>query len=128
MISKVYAMLTEARDGHLCRLLRRKVPLAGWKRLLNRTGETYTQQDSGDHDQYQTRHQIHRPTDHERISRGGARVDMSSGGCPGRVEGGCKNGRGGIDGEGNRGDGKGEGDEIRGVCDDPFQETNNFLG
>ena len=53
---------------------------------------------------------------------------MSGGRSVGRVEGGCNNRRGGIDGEGNRGDGEGEGDEIRGVYDDLFQEKNYFQG
>ena len=38
---------------------------------------------------------------------------MSGGRSVGRVEGGCNNWRGRIDGEGNRGDGEGEGDEMR---------------
>jgi len=40
----------------------------------------------------------------------------------GLVEGGCKNGRGGVDGEGERGNREREGDKIRGVHDDLFQE------
>lgn len=53
---------------------------------------------------------------------------MSGGGCVGRVEGGRKNGRGGVNGEGSRGNGEEKGDEIRGVYNDPFQEKSHFLG
>lgn len=52
---------------------------------------------------------------------------MSSGGRVGRVEGGCKDGRGRVDGQGDRRDGEGKGNEIRGVYDDLFQEKKNIL-
>jgi len=52
---------------------------------------------------------------------------MSMGRSIGLVKGGCKNGRGGVDGEGERGNGEGEGDEIRGIHDDLFQEQSYIL-
>jgi len=47
---------------------------------------------------------------------------MSGGGRVGRVKGGRKDGRGRVDGEGDRGNGESVGNEIRGVYDDLFQE------